>query len=370
MRDEYSRLSAVIPDVVIAGDLNSRWGALAPDGETRKTADARPPASDAAWRPFRSWCLSRGIRPTHGRPGVVPGYTTSGAPAVKAGEEVGRAESDYILSGPGTAIKPRRPTTWEEASSLGPCVHRPVTCAIGLKSPGPAAPQQREKPAAPPVAADAAPARYHIPHYNSGTWKKVGEAVCGALDAAEQVTSNAASTFQEAVEAIHGVLARGAELLQNPKVSIRSMTYRRFAGSSVPPEAARLLEIARSLRKSAHAMHTVAKREGGSGGAAAAGGKAPEAANAADEPAATLRKAALAAFSQRVILKDAGGSDGQSYAAAASVFAASETPHVNPLRPSSPRDKTNLVAAPVPLASGGSGDAVPPAVETLDDDYL
>jgi hypothetical protein len=50
---------------------------------------------------------------------------------------------------------------------------------------------------------------------------------------------------------------------------------------------------------------------------------------------AKLRKAALAAFSQRAINKDASGSSVRhSYAVAASAFAAIETPHVNPLRAS------------------------------------
>ena len=290
VRDEYTRLSANFNDVIIAGDLNSRWGTMAPDGETRETADNRPPASDAAWRPFRSWCLGEGVRPTHGRPGTTAGYTTSGAPATKAGQKVNRAESDYILTGPDTVVEPLRPVAWESVAAQGAAVHRPVTCSIAIKpaaSTGAVPPQQRGEA---PVAPNPASARYHIPHYTSGTWKNVGTAICSALDTAEQITSNAASTFQEAVEALHGALRHGAELLQRPEVSIRSMTYRRFAGSSMPPQAARLLDIARSLRKEAHAKHAAAAHASRSGGD---GGTGAVAAVAADDPAAAmLRKAA------------------------------------------------------------------------------
>ena len=288
MRDEYERLSALFADVIIAGDLNSRWGTMAPDGEKRATADARSrPAADAAFRPFRGSCLGEGICPTHGRPGGEPGFTTSGAPAVKAGASVGRAEADYILTGPDTTVEPRAPISWDEVAAHGRMVHRPVVCRVRL----PVAPNAAQPPASRPAAAQpadaaepVAPARYHIPHYNSSMWKRVGETMCGALAGAEQVTRVAASTFQEAVGAVYGVLASGAELLRNPDVSIRSAAYRRFAGSSAPPQAARLFEIARGLRKEGRALRK--KSRGG-------GGMAPAAADAAGDPAAAIfRKAA------------------------------------------------------------------------------
>ena len=288
IHDEYRRLSPLYSDVIIAGDLNSRWGTVAAEGDTRKTEDSRPPASDAAWRLFRGWCVKQGIRPTHGREGGEPGFSTSSAPAPRANGKIGRAESDYILAGAATTTHPRPPAPWSEFTAHGAAVHRRVACSVELKAQpiagagGGAALRRsatKRRAAAEP---SNAPAPYHIPHYDSGMWKKVGVAINGALGAAERIVSDDASTFEEAVDAMHCVLASGAALLKRPEVSLRSCVYRRLAGAAIPPQAVRLLAAARALRKAARSQRKASKAAGGRSAASGAG---------VDPAADTMRKA-------------------------------------------------------------------------------
>ena len=230
-------------------------------------------------------------------------------------------------------------------------------------------------------AVSAAPVQLLVDGVGYGSVDAAGVAALRSALAAQQTTAPRASAGEGApVAAIAGGVVGAALVVAAALAVLLLRRRRRHVGAdaaAAPSPHVVISPLASADAAKARAFARAIDGDDGSGvnplhqaSRAGSNNVAGSRSGGSSDAHATLRKAALAAFSQRVILKDAGGSDGQSYAAAASVFAASETPHVNPLRPSSPRDKTNLVAAPVPLASGGSGDAVPPAVETLDDDYL